>query len=74
MAPPRHQIMEALPMADQLGSMKRLSPRRNSTTASNLEELVDEQLAHFGIDPSDDYGKTWGKIKGYDFHCLLTYL
>jgi O-acetylhomoserine (thiol)-lyase len=51
-------------MADQLGNMKRLSPRRNSTTASNLEELVDEQLAHFGIDPSDDYGKTLKRVVG----------
>ena len=34
-----------------------LSPRRHTTTASDIAGLVDEQLQHFGIDPSTDYGK-----------------
>lgn len=38
--------------------MKMLSPCRNSTNATSLDELVDEQLKHFGIDPSDEYGRT----------------
>lgn len=36
---------------------KVLSPRRNTTKASNIEELVAEQLTHFGIDQDSDYGK-----------------
>ena len=33
-----------------------LSPRRHTTDASTIEGLVEEQLAHFGIDPSTPYG------------------
>lgn len=36
---------------------KILSPRRNTTQAQNIEELVHEQLAHFGIDQQSDYGQ-----------------
>ncbi len=35
-----------------------LSPRRNTTEATTLEELVAEQLQHFGIDPDGEYGRT----------------
>ena len=42
--------------------MKALSPLRNSTTATTLEELVDEQLEHFGISPTDEYGQTLRQI------------
>lgn len=38
--------------------MKLLSPRRNSTTATTLDQLLDEQLAHFGLDPSTDFAHT----------------
>ncbi|MCW8107499.1 PLP-dependent transferase [Alteromonas ponticola] len=44
-------------MKDTLQSAKCLSPRRNTTQANSLEELVSEQLAHFGIDANTDYGK-----------------
>ena len=43
-------------MSDDIESMKVLSPRRNSTNANNVEDLADEQLEHFGIDPGDEYG------------------
>ena len=37
-------------------AMKQLSPKRNTTTASSVEELANEQLEHFSIDPSSEYG------------------
>ena len=41
-----------------IDKMKKLAPRRNTTQATNLTELVNEQLEHFGIDPQTDYGQT----------------
>ena len=37
-----------------------LSPKRNTTTATSIEQLVDEQLKHFGIKADSDYGKALG--------------
>lgn len=34
-----------------------LSPRRHTTEAHNVNELVTEQLEHFGIDGDSEYGK-----------------
>ena len=48
----------------KLAAMRRLSPRRNTTSANSVDELVAEQLAHFGIDPASDYGRTLGRIAG----------
>ena len=45
-------------------SMQRLSPRRNSTVATDVAGLVDEQLLHFGIDAESEYGKTLARIAG----------
>lgn len=42
--------------------MKQLSPRRNSTQANTLDELVDEQLDHFGIQKDDEYGQTLKQV------------
>ncbi len=42
--------------------LKKLSPRRNSTQATTVAELVDEQLEHFGINPDDEYGQTLKQI------------
>ncbi len=36
---------------------KILSPKRNTTEATNVDELALEQLDHYGIDESSDYGK-----------------
>lgn len=36
---------------------KILSPKRNTTQASTIDELTDEQLAHFGIDKNTEYGQ-----------------
>ncbi len=39
-----------------------LSPRRHSTTATNIDELVTEQLQHFGIAPGSEHGKSLGAL------------
>lgn len=44
-------------MTSNLDHAKCLSPRRNTTEADSVEELVSEQLAHFGIDSDSEYGK-----------------
>ncbi len=45
-------------MPEQIQQAKVLSPKRNSTTATSVSQLAEEQLAHFGIDPESDYGKS----------------
>ena len=39
------------------GLAREISPRRRTTQATNLEELVAEQLAHFGLDPTAPFGQ-----------------
>lgn len=43
-------------------AMRILSPRRKTTEAETAAGLAAEQLAHFGIDPSSEYGKTLQSI------------
>ena len=43
-------------MTSNLDHAKCLSPRRNTTAASSVEELVSEQLEHFGISSDSEYG------------------
>jgi O-acetylhomoserine (thiol)-lyase len=43
---------------------RELSPRRNTTTATDVDALVEEQLRHFGIDPASDYGRRMGALAG----------
>lgn len=45
-----------------IDQMKMLSPKRNSTTAQSLDELVSEQLDHFGIESDSEYGQTLSRI------------
>lgn len=47
---------------------KMLSPKRNSTHASSIEQLATEQLAHFGIDASSDYGKALFQAATHFYH------
>jgi O-acetylhomoserine (thiol)-lyase len=42
--------------------MKKLSPQRNSTACNSLDELVDQQLHYFSIDPASEYGQTLARI------------
>ncbi len=46
----------------ELAVMRNLSPRRNTTVAENVTELVAEQLVHFGIDPTTDHGRALARI------------
>ncbi len=39
-----------------------LSPRRNTSTATTIDELVREQLLHFAIDPESDYGRAMARV------------
>jgi O-acetylhomoserine/O-acetylserine sulfhydrylase-like pyridoxal-dependent enzyme len=43
-------------------SARRLSPKRNSTHATDIPDLVAEQLAHFGIDPATGIGAAISRI------------
>ncbi len=45
-----------------LAAMRNLSPRRNTTQADNVDQLVAEQLEHFGINPATDHGRTLASI------------
>ena len=47
-----------------LSDLKQLSPKRNTTSANSVEELCDEQLAHFSIAPDSEYGQTLKRIVG----------
>ncbi len=44
--------------ADRIQTMRSLSPARKSTDAKSASELADEQLIHFGIEPSTEFGQT----------------
>lgn len=45
-----------------LAAMRNLSPRRNTTTALDVDQLVDEQLAHFGIRPETEHGRALARL------------
>ena len=51
-------------VTDSIDQMKKLSPCRNTTTATTVSELVDQQLEHFGIDPMTEYGETLKRVVG----------
>ena len=51
-----------LSMTEKLDSMRKLSPLRNTTRAVAAEDLAEEQLAHFGIDPATEFGRTLKQI------------
>jgi len=48
---------------------RRLSPRRKSTTAHDVDQLVAEQLAHFGIDPQTEFGETLASLSRRIYEC-----
>ncbi len=47
---------------DDLARARELSPRRKSTSADSIPELVREQLSHFGIDPAGPQGRELGDL------------
>ena len=54
----------------QLNSaIRQLSPKRNSTQATSVDELVREQLEHFSIDADSEYGQTLAGIARHLYEC-----
>lgn len=47
---------------------KFLSPKRNSTTATSIDELSQEQLSHFGIDIQSEYGQALFQMTRHLYH------
>jgi O-acetylhomoserine (thiol)-lyase len=45
-----------------LAALRRLSPRRKTTEARDVPELVAEQLAHFGIRPDEPFGQSLARL------------
>jgi cystathionine beta-lyase/cystathionine gamma-synthase len=52
----------SMTQAKSLSAMRQLSPLRNSTAATKVDELVGEQLRHFAIDPASPYGKAMAHL------------
>src|SRR5262249_47329831 len=42
--------------------MRRLSPRRRTSAATDLDSLAEEQLAHFGIDRRSPFGQALARL------------
>lgn len=53
---------------EQVNQAKLLSPKRNSTQASSISQLADEQLAHFGIDKQTAYGQALCQAAEHLYH------
>jgi O-acetylhomoserine (thiol)-lyase len=47
---------------------KILSPKRNTTQATNIDELANEQLAHFGINKDSEYGEALFQAANHLYH------
>ncbi len=54
--PPTSPATPHPPADHTLDQMRLLSPLRKTSTATTAEELVEEQLRHFGIDPTTEIG------------------
>jgi len=50
---------------------RQLSPRRATSTATDLDGLVAEQLAHFAIDPESELGAALGRLTGHIYRASL---
>src|SRR6266581_6714361 len=50
---------------------RELSPRRSTSTATDVPELVAEQLAHFAIDPATEMGRTLGRLAGHIYRANI---
>ncbi len=48
-----------------LALARELSPRRSTSTATDIAGLVAEQLAHFSIDPNTDMGRSLARLAGH---------
>ena len=64
---PRKKIKDSIKPSD-LEVAKKLSPRRKTSTATSLDGLVAEQLAHFAIEPDRDMGVAMGALLRNVYH------
>jgi len=51
-----------MPRDSEFKQARRLSPRRTTSAASDVDGLVAEQLAHFVIDPKTELGRTLSRL------------
>ena len=51
--------------SEEFRHARQLSPQRNSSEASTADELVAEQLRHFGIDPGSPGGQALARLVGH---------
>ncbi len=54
---------------DSMNAMRRLSPRRKTSKATDLSGLVAEQLEHYQIDPRSEFGKSLAKVARHIYEC-----
>ncbi|MCA9267490.1 MAG: hypothetical protein KDA41_03425, partial [Planctomycetales bacterium] len=52
-----------------LAAMKRLSPLRNTTSATSVDALVEQQLKHFGVDARSELGQAVAQVARSLYHC-----
>lgn len=55
--------------AELFDSIKMLSPKRNTTVATNIDALVEEQLLHFGIVAETEFGEVLADISRRIYAC-----
>ena len=59
--------METSNAAQQFEQARRLSPRRTTTQATDIEGLIDEQLDHFGLDANTEIGQRLHALAGHAY-------
>lgn len=62
-----HPVMNTNPIPR--GNSSTISPVRHSTTAESLDELVKEQLLHYGLDPDTEFGQSVADVAKYIYGC-----
>ncbi len=50
-------------------NVMKLSPLRNSSSATTIEELIAEQLSHFNLDSSSEFGRTIAQVAQRIYEC-----
>ena len=72
--PPSATAEKLKSVSCEFDTARQISPRRKSTEAHDIDGLVAEQLAHFGIDPKSEYGRHLSRFAAhlYAGHAELT--
>ncbi len=64
-APSKGGAGRGLSVEREFDLAREISPRRKTTDAGSVDELVSEQLAHFGIDPATEFGRHLAGLAGH---------